>query len=421
MIQKKSILTNPNLNHMNIRKSIIIFVTLSIIPVLQGFDNNASSIYRNLLFHNGSPVFYSQLFNLVSFLAMSLGVLIGGVAIDKWNVKRFILVDLICLSIFSFVLQFSDSYPIILVQRFILAFSFGSLLISFKVFLTEVLESKNRGKLLFAFLNISIIGTLGYQLWLNYFEIDILNLSISYAQLQIPFIALPLLVLLVFKYLSGPKKLEVNKSMSIKYLFRPKQRILVTIMIAMAILLSFANSQLVSLMNIQVLAGYNNEYMLAIPTLSWFVAIVLGVLSIDYFGRTNLINFGIVALIICSVFNIITSFALSSSAISLVLLSLYNFIVLYAISTTTVVVVLEYLPRPVRGRGMILFTLFCWLPNTINNGVIYPFIKQSSYQVAIVSAISLTALLIGWYLLRKRLIETKGLSLNDIKNKIEIE
>ncbi|MBK3518654.1 hypothetical protein [Carboxylicivirga marina] len=66
----------------------LVFLCLCIIPILQGFDNSASILYRHLLSDEGTYMWYQQLFNLTTFLASAIGVLIGGLAIDKWNFKK---------------------------------------------------------------------------------------------------------------------------------------------------------------------------------------------------------------------------------------------------------------------------------------------------------------------------------------------
>jgi MFS family permease len=399
---------------MKTKTTILILLALSIIPILKGFDNSASIIYRHLLMQEGTLIWHLQLFNLSSFLALSIGLLIGGLAIDKWNFKKLVLIDLIGLSVFSTIIQFNDSYLFVITQRFILGFSLGFLLIGFKVFLCQIAEPKHRGKLLYAFINASIIGTLIYHIVFSYFDMNIVFPSLSYAQFQSPFIVLPWMVLLIKRYLPDSNKSESDKSYTIGYFFKPGQKILILVMFVLAILLSFANS---SLMVSQLAMDTNNEYAHINPTLTWLLAFVFGVFTIDYFGRKGLLKFGISALIVCAVLILVISFVTNYQMITSALIYLYNFLFIYTISTTSTIIILEYLPSPIRGRGMVLFAFICWIPTTINFTFIYPSFFNSEHKLTILSVISLIALVSSLILIRKRLIETTGLSFEEIKDK----
>lgn len=403
---------------MRTKRTVPILLILSIIPILQGFDNSASIIYRHLLMQEGSLNMYFQLFNLSSFLALSIGLLIGGLAIDKWNYKKLVLIDLIGLSIISLFLQFNDSYVFVIIQRFVLGFSFGFLMLSFKVYLTEIAEPKHRGKVLYAFLNISIIGTLIYQFIFSYFEINFLDTNLSYAHFQIPFIILPLLVLSIIHHLPDSQSSESNKSYTIRYFFKQNQRNLLLVMFVMAILLSFTNTGLITS---QISMDAKNEYMHIIPMLIWLLAAILGISTIDYLGRKRLLKFGINILMFLAVSNIVIPFVTDNQMITLGFNYLYSFFVIYAITTTATIIILEYIPAQVRGRGMIIFAFICWLPSTINNTFIYPSIFNSENKITIVYVISLIVLITSIFLIRRRLIETKGLSLKENKNKIDLK
>ncbi|MBK3518653.1 MFS transporter [Carboxylicivirga marina] len=332
--------------------------------------------------------------------------------------KKIALVDLIGLSVVSLILQFNDSFILIILQRFVLCFTFGYLMIGFKVLITEVANPLHRGKILFGFLNISIVGVLIYRYWYGSFEINIAELDITYAHLQIPYFILPLLILLVIKYLPGSRINESRNALTFSYFFKPIRKKLLLAMIVLAILLSFANSQLFFLMLLQKSIDVQRNYIDTISLAIWLVAAITGVLSIDYFGRKGLLQFGMIALMIFAAIIIVVSLVANSPMVVWVSICLYYFLSIYTITTTATIIILEYLPNAIRGRGMILFALICWVPNTINNAAIYPSIFDSEYLVYIVSITSLVVLITSYFLFENRLVETKKMSLDKIETAI---
>jgi MFS family permease len=353
-------------------------------------------------------------------LASALGVLIGGFAVDKWNFRKLIMINLVVLSISSLILQFYDSFILILLQRIILGFSFGFLIIIFEVLITKLVESKHRGKFLFGFLNVSIIGSIIYLIFRYFFLVKTGDYNLSYAQYQTPYIFIPLLILLVIRYLPILQNTESNIHYPIKHLFSPNQRIIIIVMIILAMLTSFANTNLYIYVSSQITFDEDKEILYLIPKILGTLAMILGVLTIDLIGRKGLIKYGLIALICSATANIVISLVTDKPLLIFGFLNLYYFLYLYTIATTSVIIILEYLPNQIRGRGMVLFSLICWLPYGLSNVINMTYIFDSKLNIMISSLIILTTLVISFILIRKYLIETKGLSLDDIRLKLNL-
>ena len=406
---------------MSLKKSVFILIILSIIPILMGYDSQLSFYYEHLISNQHYSNYHVEIYKLCFSLASSIGLLVGAFAVDKWNLRKFVMIILILLSLSSLLLQFYNSYAFILFQRFILGFSSGFLLISFKVFITDMADSKHRGKFLFFFLGASLFGTVVFQI-LNYnFLIVSDNVNFSYASLQIPFIIFPLFLFFVIRHLPNNSSVVSNNLYSLKYLFKPKQKILILTMVFLVILTSFANSNLYFYVSSQIISNQQNDFLYMLPIIIGTLATILGIIFIDIFGRRGLIKFGIIALIISSSTNLAVSLITDEPLIIIGFLNLYSFLFSFAIISTSFIIILEYLPSQIRGRGMLLFAIIWWVPNIINNYLNTTLIFNSKYNVAISSSIILTTLIISLVITRRHLIETKGLSLEEIKSRIDIE
>ena len=406
---------------MSFKKSFPILVILSIIPILQGYDSNANMEYGTLLMKYNLSNLHLGYYRMAFTLASMIGALIGGMAVDKWNLRRLAIIILIALSSSSLVLQFYDSFVLIFIHRCILGFSFGFLVLSFQVFLVDIASTKHRGKILFIFLGASIIGSLIYLAFRYFFVVKSNTYSLTYPQYQIPYIVLPLLIFFVIRYLPGTINTDSEKVYPFKYLFRPKQKVLIYAMVILAILTSLANSNLYIYVSSQIVFDNNAEFLYLIPMIIGVAATVLGIVTIDVFGRKSLLKFGIIALIISATTNILIPLITKQPMVILGFLHLYYFIFQFTIITTSTIIILEYLPKQIRGRGMILFAIIYSVPNGINNFLNKTFIFESNYNVIISSLIILTTLIICLMLIRKHLIETKGLLFNEIKSRINIE
>ncbi|MDE5416817.1 sugar porter family MFS transporter [Labilibaculum sp. DW002] len=404
---------------MSLKKSVFVLLILSIIPILMGYDSQLSTHYEHLLANQQHPSYYVDIFNFCFSLPASIGLLVGAFAVDKWNVRKFVTIILALLSASSLLLQFLDSYGFLLSQRFVLGFSSGFLLISCKVFITDIADPKHRGKFLFFFLGASTIGFVSFQIFNSYFY-EILA-DFSYASLQIPFIILPLFLFFIIRYLPNNSSVPKNNLYSLKYLFKPKQRVLILIMVLVATLTTFANWNLYFYVSSQIIFEQQNDLLGLLPTFTGIAGTIFGFIFIDIFGRRGLLKFGIIALIICSATNLVVSLITAEPLLIFGFLYLYSFLFSFTILSTGFIIILEYLPSQIRGRGMLLFSIIWWVPDTINNILNKTLILDSNYNVAISSLIILTTLTISLVITRRHLIETKGLSLEAIKNRINIE
>ena len=404
---------------MSLKKSVFVLLILSIIPILMGYDSQLSSYYGILISNQQLPSYYVDIFNMCFNLTASIGLLVGAFAIDKWNVRKFVTIILALLSVSSLLLQFYDSYAFILFQRFVLGFSSGFLLISCKVFITDIADPKHRGKFLFFFLGASTIGFVSFQIFNSYFYLTLADFS--YANFQIPFIILPLFLFFIIRDLPNNSSVVSNDLYSFKYIFKPKQKVLLLIMLLLALLTTFANSNLYFYVTSRIIFEQQNELLGLFPTFTGVTGTIFGFIFIDIFGRKGLLRFGIIALIISAATNIVVSVITDDPYIIIGFFYLYSFLFSFAIISTSFIIILEYLPSQIRGRGMLLFTIIWWIPNAINNILNTRLIIDSKYNVIISSLILLTTLTISLVITRRHLIETKGLSLEEIKNRINIE
>lgn len=384
-----------------------------------GYDSQLSTHYEHLFANQQLPSYYVDIFNFCFSLAASIGLLFGAFAVDKWNVRKFVTIILALISASSLLLQFLDSYGYILFQRCVLAFSSGFLLISCKVFITDIADPKHRGKFLFFFLGASTIGYVSIQNFSYYFHVTLADFS--YASLQIPFIILPLFLFFIIRDLPNNSNAHKNNPYSLTYLLKPKQRILILIMVLVAILTSFANFNLYFYVSSLILFEQNNELLGLFPAFTGIAGTIFGFIFIDIIGRRRLLKFGIIALIICSATNLVVSIITDESLLIFGFLYLYSFLFSFTILSTGFIIILEYLPSQIRGRGMLLFSIIWWISDTINNILNKTLILDLEYNVAISSLIMLTSLSIGFVIVKKHLIETKGLSLVEIKNKIGVQ
>ena len=158
-----------------------------------------------------------------------------------------------------------------------------------------------------------------------------------------------------------------------------------------------------------------------IPQVVGLLALISGILSIDRFGRLGLLKIGFIALITSAVANIIVSVFVDQVIVVYVFLNLYQFLYSYTVASTVIILVLEYLPGPVRGRGMVLLAFIWWLPDILNNYMNSTLIFHSDYNVAISSLIIIVVLISVRYMLQVRLLETNGLKPDEIKRKLNIE
>ncbi|MCT4643664.1 MAG: MFS transporter [Carboxylicivirga sp.] len=403
---------------MTLKRTILVLIAFSTIPLLQGFDTTANHIYKYLLTDKVFNELYFKVYDLAFNLMSALGLLIGGLAVDKWNIKRLVTINVIGLSLVSLVLQFTDSIVLIVVQRLIMAFVFGSLIMSFKVLLTDMSMPGHRGKILFAFLGVGTIGGLVFYV-ASLLEPNNINVGITYAQFQIATALLPLLLLFISRYM--PARPERHKIHTFKYLFKPQQRIILLVMIVFALLISFANSNLFFYVASHIAFEEEIYYSNIIPQVIGLLALISGILSIDRFGRLGLLKIGFIALITSAVANIIVSVFVDQVIVVYVFLNLYQFLYSYTVASTVIILVLEYLPGPVRGRGMVLLAFTWWLPDILNNYMNSTLIFHSDYNVAISSVIIIVVLISVRYMLQGRLLETNGLKPDEIKSKLNIE
>ena len=406
---------------MSSKKSLFILIVLSIIPILQGYDSHVRIEYGILLLKYNLTNFHIDFFKMTFPLGTMIGALIGGFLVDKRGLRRLISSILITVSAFSLILQFIDFYALITIHRFTLGLMIGLLVICSKVYITDIADSKHRGKFLFYFLSASIIGSVSYMIFRYFLLVKSNNFSFTYSSYQIPYILLPLLVLFVVRFLPDNRANASEVIYNLKYFFRPKQRILIYTMIILAILTSFANSNLFVYVSSQITFKQEADFFHLIPTGLGFLATILGILTIDKLGRKGLLIIGLYILILSAISNIVVSVITDNPVIILAFLHLYYFSFLFTIITTSTIIILEYLPTQIRGRGIILFAIICWVPNGIVNIINKSFIFESKNNIIISSIIVLTTLVVMIFLVRKFLIETKGLSLDEVKSELSIE
>jgi MFS family permease len=406
---------------MSSKKSFFILIILSVIPVLQGYDSHVRIEYGILLMKYNLSNFHIDFFKSTFPLGTMIGALIGGFLVDKKDLRTLISSILITASVLSLVIQFVDFFALLTLHRFVLGFMIGFLVICSKVYITDIADSKNRGRFLYYFLSASIIGSVSYLIFRYFVLVKSNNFSLTYSYYQIPYIILPLLVLFVVRFLPNNRDEESNVIYNLKYFFRPKQRILIYSMIILAILTSFANANLFVYVSSQITFKQEADFFHMIPTGLGILAAISGIITIDILGRKGLLMLGLFILIVSAISNIVVSVITDNPVIILAFLHLYYFSFLFTIITTSTIVILEYLPTQIRGRGIIIFAIICWVPNGIVNVLNKSVIFDSKNNIIISSIIVLTTLVAMIFLVRKFLIETKGLLLDEIKSELNIE
>ena len=199
---------------MNLKKNIFLLIILSLVFILKGLDSQASVYYEMLLMKLNITYLQLGYFETAFSFSFAIGVLIGGFIVDKWNMKKMCVILIIILSSSSLILQFYNPYYMIVLHRFILGYSLGFFLISFKAFYTDLAIDKHRGKLLFILLNSSFIGSILFISLRSIIFSKTGDFDISYESYQIPFIILPLFIFFIVRQI--PDNSTSNRSPSFK-------------------------------------------------------------------------------------------------------------------------------------------------------------------------------------------------------------
>lgn len=403
---------------MKLKTYILIIILIGIIPMLKGFDSQTSSLFGYYLSNGSYTSFQVQFFKMLFALGFAIGSIIGGIGVDKWNPKKLLIYSIITISLASVIVQVVDINACIIIHRFILGGILGLLMILLQVYLFEISPTNHRGKFLTIFYLVGIIGGLGYIAFISIFLKGKSLTEIEYIRFQLPSAILPLLVLFVVKYIPNKLYTDNIKYSNLKSVFFTNNKFILTTMIVLTIISVFVNPNMYSYVSTHMLLKSDFNLILALTAYSGAIGSLICVFLIDSVGRRKLFLLGCRLLIILSFINIIAFLFISNTDLIIGFISFYLFSYSLTLGMTTFIIILEYLPNGYRGRGLIIYSIFNWGVNTLNNSYIKLFDLESKYSLSIASIVIFGILITGHFIIRKYLIETKGLTLNEIESKI---
>lgn len=406
---------------MTFKKSLLILVFISIIPLLKGYDCSVSRIFEiffNNLSLNNAQI---QLFDMLFTLGFAMGSLLGGIGIDLWNPKKLVVYSVLSIVIPSGIIQVWDIPVLIIGHHVILGTFLGLLMVLFQVYLFEMAPTNHKGKFLVLFYLAGNIGEFSFYALLPVFSIEGNLSDLKYGFTQLPFAVLPLLVLLILRHI--PQKLYPNplQDAGLKRVFLGNKKFIPVILVLLATMAVFGNAGVYFFATSPLVFENLPEWIWTITSLSGTLGSVLSIFLIDSVGRKKLFLFGCKALMIISFVNSFVFMFLSNFYVVFGLVNLYFFLFSLTIGMSIRIIVLEYLPSGYRGRGLIMYSVVSWIPLVLNRGYINLLDVKSAYTLSISSFVLFGIIITGYLIARKYLIDTKGMSLDEIESAITIK
>jgi len=400
---------------MNLKKNIIILTILSVVPYMIGLNTGASMSYGLLLNKFELSNLQIETFKSIFTFGLAIGGLIGGIAVDKWNRKKQLIIIALFTSIISGLIQLFNGFEFIFIHRILLGFSFGFMTMTIQVQIVELFIPKHRGKFLAIYFMAGVLGNLTYNLISFYFFREAFPDKLTYELLQIPYIFLPLLILLVINIIPKNSPISNNINVNIKSIFRPKLRLILNTMIILSIITVFAGLSSYMYQASRIIMDLDLHLY---PLLIGFAASFICIFFIDSLGRKKLLYYGSISLMVITLINTILFQVIENNVVIISLIFIYMFLFTLTFNVTVSLLILEYLPSKIRGRGIIIFHIISWIPNFLFNiGFMKIFLNLNS-NLSFASGIMFITLLLGVFFIKRQLFETKKLSLETIENKI---
>ena len=403
---------------MRLKKSILILIFISIIPLLNGFNSSISRLFEFSLYNSSFNNAQIQIFDFLFTLGFAVGSLLGGIGIDLWNPKKILIYSVLAIVIPSGIVQFIDNNALIIGQRFILGTFLGLLLILLQVYLFETAPANHKGKFLVLFFLAGGIGGSLFYAFQSFFIIDNKLSSFYYARSILPFIVFPLLIFIVIRQI--PNKLYTGnlRYADLKSVFLMHKRYILIVFILLSTIVVFGNASMYFFVTSHLIIDNNLESVWAINSISTTLGAIVGIFLIDSVGRKRLFLFGCKALIFISFVNSIIFLFINNFYVIVGLVNLYSFLFSITISVSILIIVFEYLPSGYRGRGLIIYSIICWIPQTLNKLYLHIHDIKSPYTLSISSFVVFGIVLAGYFIIRKYLIDTRGLTLDEIELRI---
>ncbi len=406
---------------MTFKKSLLILVFISMIPLLKGYNSSVSRIFEIILNNLSLNNAQIQLFDMLFALGFAMGSLLGGIGIDLWNPKKLVVYSILSIVIPSGIIQFWDITALIIGHHVILGFSLGLLMVLFQIYLFEMVPTYHKGKFLVLFFLAGSIGGFSFYALQPVFSIEGNLSDLKYGLTQLPFAVLPLLVLLIIRHI--PHKLYPNhlKDGGLKRVFLGNKKFIPVILVLLSTMAVFGNAGVYFFATSHLVSENRLEWIWTITSLSGTLGSVLGIFLIDSVGRKKLFLFGCKALIGVSLVNSFVFLFLSNFYVVFGLVSLYFFLFSLTIGMSIRIIVLEYLPSGYRGRGLIIYSIVSWIPLVLNRVYINLLDVKSAYTLSISSFVLFGIIITGYLIARKYLIDTKGMTLDEIESAITIK
>lgn len=403
---------------MTLKKSILILILISIIPLLKGLDSSISRLFEYFLYNRSFNSSQVQIFEMLFTLGFAIGSLLGGIGTDLWNPKKLLIYSILLIVIPSGIIQILDINALIIIHRFILGAFLGFLMILLQVYLFEIAPTRHKGKFLILFFLAGNIGGLGLYAYQSIFIADGNVSDLKYVFSQLPYAVFPLLILFIIRQI--PNKLYTNKLKypDLKSVFLMNKKFILIILILLSIISVFGNAHMYFFVTSH-LKFENKLYSLsAITSYSGTFGLVISIFLIDSIGRKRLFLFGCKSLIIISFINAVVFLFISNFYVILGLVNLYFFLFSLTISMSILIIILEYMPSGYRGRGLIIFSIISWIPNGLNKIYLNVLNVEWKYTLSISSIVIFGVLITGYLITRKYLVDTRGLTLDEIESKI---
>lgn len=403
---------------MTTKKSLLILVFISIIPLIKGYDSSVSKIFEFFLNNRSFNNAQIQIFDMLFILGFAMGSLLGGIGIDLWNPKKLVVYSVLSIVISSGIMQLWDANAIIIGHRFILGTFLGLLMVLFQVYLFEITPTNHKGKLLVIFFLAGSIGWFGFYALHPIFTVDGNLSNLKYTYTQLPYAILPLLVLLIIRHI--PNKLYPNhlNDAGLKRVLLGNKKFIPVILVLLSTIAVFGNANVYFFATSQLIFENKVEWIWTITSLSGILGSIISILLIDKVGRKKLFLFGCKALILISFVNSFVFLFINKFYWVFGLVSLYYFLFSLTIGMSALIIVLEYLPSKYRGRGLIVYSVVSWIPHVLKKVYINVLDIKSPYTLSISSLVIFGIILTGFFFIRKYLIDTKGLTLDEIESAI---
>ncbi len=403
---------------MTLKKSILILILISLIPLLKGLDSSISRLFEYFLYNRSFNSSQVQIFEMLFTLGFAVGSLLGGIGIDLWNPKKLLTYSILAIVIPSGIIQILDINALIIIHRFILGAFLGFLMILLQVYLFEIAPTKHKGKFLIIFFLTGSIGGLGLYAYQSIFMADSNVADLKYVYSQLPYAVFPLLILFIIRQIPNKLYTDKLKYPDLKSVFLMNKKFILIILILLSIISVYGNAHMYFFVTSHLMFENNLESIWSITSYSGTFGSIISIFLIDSVGRKKLFLFGCKALILISFINSIVFLFLSNFYVIFGLVNLYFFLFSLAISMSVLIIILEYLPSGYRGRGLIIFSIISWIPNGLNKIYLNALSVEWKYTLSTSSIVIFGVLITGYLIIRKYLIDTKGLTLDEIESKI---